>query len=174
MASVKRKIALIILGNDKRGKGHIIRSIFNESGRTHKGVRTLACGDETFQGYVFVRSYQESEKSYYCNDIESCFSDSNSNWASDDFFIIPSHIGGTSSIDIDNITYVLNSRGFNVICCYIVLNIAEIALFQDILSRDYWYEKIEIFNEENATEWQNQTMELGERLRQLICSALQV
>lgn len=171
MVPVRKKLYLVVLGENDHGKGHIVRSMIrasslNESDNSRKGRRRLPNPKGTIiRSYVFPRSFQETEKDDYHEPtpkarIEACLNANDPNWKSKDLIVMPSHIMEAAT---EAMISVAHSWGFQAACAYVNLYDDDLKSFGETLSQE-WDERWEIKNLQDDDNWEHQCRELGFRL----------
>jgi hypothetical protein len=137
-----------------------------------KGDRVLF--DSTgrpIDAYVFVRSYQETEKKKH-RSVEVALDKNDHLWKERELIILPSHIH-RSGTDIDEMIAAAHGAGFNVICASVLLEKDDTQRSSSILGKG-WDARLTIMNspQEDEEHRTAQLNALGCDLWTWICKAL--
>jgi len=172
---LRRKLFLVLLGNDKHGKGHIIRPLVTlmepHLEKPPKGRRRLQLRPGCLvDSYIFIRSYQEYEQPDYGDDIGRCLDANDADWRQRDLLLMPSHI---ELNHLGAMIDIAHAAGFSAVVAYILMSHGEIANYGGALQLN-WDERWEIWNFTNQNFWEVQCSSIGNslmwRIFRWICS----
>lgn len=86
-----------------------------------KGHRTLISPiGRKIDAYVFVRSYQETEKQRH-KSVAKGLERSDPHWKNRELIVFPSHVSGSEN-DIDEMVGLAHAAGFDTVCAAILLD----------------------------------------------------
>jgi hypothetical protein len=126
---IVRKIFLVPLANNNRGKSTIVKAMVGQGlgqtiGLHKKGVRSLTSPwGRPIDAFAFGRSYQEVEKNNH-DDVEATLDANDSKWRDRELIVMPSHIGSGQKGDVADaaaMIEVAHGAGFDAICASVLL-----------------------------------------------------
>ena len=171
-----RRLFVVPLANNNHGKTTIVNALLaqglGEPSPERKGARTLTSpGGRKIDAYVFVRSYQETEKSAHRN-VGRALRENDSNWKKRELIIFPSHISG-SEPDIAEMISLAHQAGFDIICAAVLFDKDKRSRLVDIWEKG-WDERWTVPNPTQRNEAIRiaQLQALGCDLWTWICKAL--
>jgi len=137
---IARRLFVVLLANNDHGKTTIINALLAQGlgspSPERKGARTLISpGGRNVDAYVFVRSYQETEKSQH-KSVAEALKDNDSDWKKRDLIIFPSHVSDSES-DVDEMILLAHQAGFDIICVAVLLDADKRSRLADIWEKDW-------------------------------------
>ena len=120
-----RRLFVVPLGNNDHGKTTIINALLSQGlgapSPERKGARTLISpGGRRVNAYVFVRSYQETEKSAQ-KSVSAALKKNDPDWKKRELIIFPSHVSDSEG-DIDEMILLAHQAGFDIISAAVLLD----------------------------------------------------
>jgi hypothetical protein len=128
-AALRRRLFLVILANNDHGKTTLIRGFLNQAGRLEyakpqKGKRMLTTPwAQEVDSYVFVRSFQETEKSTHPTPGEALLAN-DGGWTQRDLIVMPSHLDAS---DCAAMIDEAHKNGFDAIAIRVLFDRAEVS-----------------------------------------------
>lgn len=191
LPSLRRKLFIVLLGDDKHGKSTILQELA-EFGSKHQksyhpnrpiGLLKLYCENTVVDAYIFRRSYQEylmTEKGYKEEIERAIEKEVGADWFNKDLIIMPLHCSCRSKVSgVDlarRLIDFVRGYGFDVIVAYIILDSDELKnknCCREILKLS-WDKRWELYNPrispEDKNKIQKQCEYLAIVLLQRICS----
>lgn len=173
-----RRLFVVVLADNDHGKSTAMNALISQGlgapspGR--KGARRLISpwGRE-IDAYIFVRSYQETEKAAH-GTVQAALDYNDPSWRERELIVFPSHVHN-STPDIDEMIAAAHAGGFDAICASLI-SIGEGGddreSFADIWRKN-WDERWTLPNPRaEGWEWTAQVEALGRDLWTWICRAL--
>jgi hypothetical protein len=122
---IARGLFVVPFANDKHGKSTIINSLLSQAlgapSPERKGARVLVSpSGRKIDAYVFVRSYQETEKRAY-KSVARALKKSDPDWKQRELILFPSHVSHSED-DIDEMISVAHAAGFDTVCATVLLD----------------------------------------------------
>ena len=120
-----RRLFVVPLADNNHGKSTIIRSMVSQAAGSkidhhRKGQRNMITPwGRQINAYVFGRSYQEVERNRF-GSILSALEGNDSDWRNRELVVMPSHIGTTDIIDIQQMIDIAHAAGFDAIAAAVV------------------------------------------------------
>jgi len=114
-----RRLFVVPLANNDHGKSTAMNAVISQGSgglsNGRKGGRRLTSpwGRE-IDAYVFIRSYQETEKSTH-GSVEAALDANDPSWRERELIIFPSHVTN-SATDIEQMIDVAHAGGFDALC----------------------------------------------------------
>ena len=134
-----------------------------------KGRRSLRSPwGRDIDAVVFVRSYQEKEKSRY-KTVAAALEAENSKWFARELVILPSHL---DEEDVRQMIVAGHEYGFDVVAASVLLNDKERKRYRGCWTEG-WDERWNIPNPTVEKDWEGQVDALGRDLWTWICRAMQ-
>jgi hypothetical protein len=171
---ISRRLFVVLLANNDHGKSTAMNALVSQGlgapspGR--KGIRQLVSPwGRVIDAYLFVRSYQETEKEAH-GSVQSALDANDPSWRQRELIIFPSH-RSNSRTDIDEMIEAAHAGGFDAICASLIITGADdVTKFAGIWSKN-WDERWTLPNPQ-AAEWREQAEAVGRDLWTWICRAL--
>jgi hypothetical protein len=121
---IARRLFVIPLANNDHGKTTIVNALLSQGlgapSPERKGARTLISpSGREIDAYVFVRSYQETEKSSY-KSVAEALKANDSHWKRRELIIFPSHISDSED-DVREMIALAHQVGFDTVCAAVLL-----------------------------------------------------
>lgn len=175
---LSRRLFVVLLSNGEHGKSTLVQALLSQArGITLKKAQKVAClltspwGRE-IDAYVFVRSYQETEKPNHKTVIEALDANDPS-WRERELIIMPSWVSGKGGISLEDDTSKMieaaHSAGFDAVCASLITG-NDRKDYPKIWQQN-WDERWTLPNPE-AEDWKGQVNALGCDLWTWICRAL--
>jgi|SRR5665213_2375901 len=173
-----RRLFVVVLADANHGKSIAMNALLSQGlgvlspGR--KGARRLVSpwGRE-IDAYIFVRSYQETEKAEY-GTVKGALNANDPSWRERELIIFPSHVQG-SRADIDGMIDAAHLGGFDIVCASLIMtgdDGDDRKSFANIWRKD-WDERWTLPNPSTEdSKWPAQVEALGRDLWTWICRAL--
>lgn len=125
---IMRRLFVVPLANNNHGKTSIVRALVSQGEGKHyvsphpqKSIRQLVTpSGRTVDAYVFCRSYQETEKSYY-GSVAAALDANDPEWKLRELIVMPSHVTGACLLDTQEMIDAGRSAGFDVIAASVIL-----------------------------------------------------
>jgi hypothetical protein len=173
---IARRLFVVPLANNDHGKTTIINALLAQGlgapSPERKGARRLiGSGGRNIDAYVFVRSYQETEKSAH-KSVAEALKDNDSDWKKRELIIFPSHVSD-SETDVEEMILLAHQAGFDIICAAVLLDSDKRSRLADIWEMN-WDERWTVPNptQDNEEVRIAQLQALGRDLWWWICKAL--
>ena len=171
-----RRLFVVPLANNDHGKTSIVNALLSQGlGGTspeRKGPRILISpSGRKIDAYVFVRSFQETEKRTHKN-VAKALKENDSDWKKRELIILPSHVTG-SQTDVQEIIKLAHHAGFDIIGAAVLLDSDKRSHLADIWELG-WDERWTVPNpnRDGRTTRSAQLQALGRDLWMWICKAL--
>jgi len=122
---IARRLFVVPLANNKHGKSTIVNSLLSQAlgapSPERKGARVLVSpSGRKIDAYVFVRSYQETEKRT-CKSVDKALRKNDPDWKRRELIILPSHVSHSED-DIDEMISAAQAAGFDIVCAAVLLD----------------------------------------------------
>ncbi|NSZ00644.1 hypothetical protein G6M70_06120 [Agrobacterium tumefaciens] len=125
---ITRRLFVVPLANNNHGKTSIVRSLVSQGEGKHyvsphpqKSFRKLVSfSGRIVDAYVFCRSYQETEKSYY-GSVLAALDGNDPQWRLRELIIMPSHVTNACPPDTLEMIDAGHSAGFDMISASVIL-----------------------------------------------------
>lgn len=173
---IARRLFVVPLGDNNHGKTTMLNELLAHGlGRTspgQKGHRELISPlGGAIDAYVFVRSYQETEKQRY-KSVKKALRANDSGWKDRELIILPSHVH-ESETDIDEMVTAAHEGGFDIICASVILDSDRRSRVARIWSKN-WDERWTVPNPNQDDQGNSvaQLSALGHDLWSRICRTL--
>jgi hypothetical protein len=171
-----RRLFVVPLASNDHGKTTIVNALLSQGlggpSPERKGARVLISpGGRKIDAYVFVRSYQETEKRSH-KSVAKALKENDSSWKKRELIIFPSHVVDSES-DVEEMISLAHQAGFDIICAAVLLDTDKRSRLSHIWGKD-WDERWTVPNPKRQGK-SSQTAQLGAIGRDLwtwICSAL--
>lgn len=173
---IARRLFVVPLANNDHGKTAIMNALLSQGlgapSPERKGARTLISpGGRNIDAYVFVRSYQETEKSTHKN-VAEALKQNDPDWKKRELIIFPSHVSDSEG-DIDEMILLAHQGGFDIISAAVLLDEDRRSRLADIWDKP-WDERWTVPNVTQDDEETRgaQLQALGRDLWWWICKTL--
>jgi len=173
---IVRRLFVVPLANNDHGKTTIVNALLSQGlggpSPERKGARTLISpGGRNIDAYVFVRSYQETEKRTH-KSVGQALKQSDSEWKERELIIFPSHIS-SSETDIEEMISLAHRAGFDIVCAAVLLDKDKRSHVADVWQKN-WDERWSVPNpNRDGKSMRNaQLQALGNDLWTWICNTL--
>jgi hypothetical protein len=173
---IARRLFIVPLANNDHGKTTLLNALLAQGlgarSPERKGVRELVSpAGRHIDAYVFVRSYQETEKKEY-KSVKKALNGNDRHWTDRELIVFPSHVHG-SGADVDEMIAAAHEAGFDIVCASVLLDDDDRRSASSIWSKE-WDERWSIPNphQENEEDRRAQLAALGCDLWVRICRAL--
>ena len=171
---ISRRLFIVLLANNNHGKSSLVQSLLSQGlGQSIKNlpkkVRDLTTPwGRKIDAFVFVRSYQETEKAHYKTIVEAL--DANDqDWRERELIFFSSHVNGDSKKHTQQMIDAAHEAGFDVIAASLILD-NDRKDYDKIWSQN-WDERWTLPNPKTK-DWKGQIDALGRDLWTKICSKL--
>ncbi len=152
---IMRRLFVVPLANNNHGKTSIVRALVSQGEGKHyvsphpqKKIRRLVTSSgRIVDAYVFCRSYQETEKSYY-GSVAAALDGNDPGWRLRELIVMPSHVTSACPPDTQEMIDVGHSAGFDVIAASVILKkgaATRLTNYQNIWTQN-WDERWTIDN----------------------------
>jgi hypothetical protein len=173
---IARRLFLVPLAQGRHGKSTAVNALLSQGlGRAlprKKGARELVSPwGRQIDACVFVRSYQEKEKTPH-GTVQNALDHNDPSWRERELIIFPSHVL-KSSRDTKQMIDAAHAAGFDAVCASLIMtgNGGDDRLsFATIWSQD-WDERWTMPNP-RTERWREQVEAIGRDLWMLVCRAL--
>jgi GTPase Era involved in 16S rRNA processing len=172
--NISRRLFVVLLANNDHGKSTLMNALVSQglgaASPGRKGARSLVSpwGRE-IDAYVFVRSYQETEKSEH-GSVVNALDANDPSWRERELIIFPSHRSHSSS-DLDEMIEAAHSGGFDAICATLIVDGTDERDRIENAWRKNWDERWTLPNPQTE-HWREQVEAIGRDLWTWICRAL--
>jgi len=174
---IARRLFIVPLANNNHGKTTLLNALLAQGlgapSPERKGRRELISpAGRHIDSYVFVRSYQETEKKRY-KSVDNALKANDPNWNERELIIFPSHVY-RSAADIGEMIDAAHRAGFDIISASVILYDPDDRYSASSIWKKRWDERWTIPNppQENEGQLKAQLTVLGGDLWVLICKAL--
>lgn len=173
---VARCLFIVPLADNNHGKTSMLNALLaqglGKKSPEQKGIRELISPTgRSIDAYVFVRSYQETEKKIH-KSVAEALDNNDSGWKERELIIFPSHVH-RSATDIDEMISAAHGAGFDIICASVLLDSEDRQSASSIWGKG-WDERWTILNpyQDDKERCRAQLAALGCDLWGWICKAL--
>ena len=118
-----KRLFVVLLANNDHGKSTAMNALLSQGLGTgspgQKGPRRLVSpwGRE-IDAYIFIRSYQEVEKSRH-GTVQDALDANDPSWRERELIVLPSHVHGSVS-DVDEMIQAAHAGGFDAVCATLI------------------------------------------------------
>lgn len=153
---ITRRLFVVPLANNNHGKTSIVRALVSQGEGRHyvpphpqkKDRQLVSPTGRVIDSYVFCRSYQETEKSYF-GTVLAALDGNDPDWRLRELIIMPSHVTSSCPADTQQMIDAGHSAGFDVIAAAVFLQKGSAARptgYHSILKQN-WNERWTVVNE---------------------------
>ena len=173
---IARRLFVVPLAQNDHGKSTAVNALLSQGLGTaspeRKGARRLISPwGKQIDAYVFVRSYQEKEKTAD-GTVQDALDHNDPSWRERELIVFPSHVLKSSG-DTKQMIDAAHAAGFDAVCASLIMtgNDGDDRLsFATIWSQD-WDERWTMPNP-RTERWKEQVEAIGRDLWMLVCKVL--
>jgi hypothetical protein len=137
---IMRRLFVVPLADNDHGKTTMLNALLvlglGAPSPGKKGKRELISpAGRHIDSYVYVRSYQETEKQKY-KSVAKALKGNDPNWNERELIILPSHVS-RSAADVDQMIVAAHEAGFDIICASVLLGTDDRSSASAIWKKDW-------------------------------------